>query len=75
MVSNAGLNIKSAIPTFGRWTGELATSLFAVPYRNTPINRIAQLLLSLPCRLLVASDRLMLDSTRYAICVWGRKPG
>lgn len=74
MVAGAGLTVESAIPTFGRWTGELATSLFAIPYRNTPINRVAQLLLGLPCRIFAASDHLMLDSTRYAICIWGRKP-
>ncbi len=74
MVAGAGLMVESAIPTFGRWTGELATSLFAIPYRNTPVNRVAQLVLGLPCRLLAASDPLMLDATRYAICIWGRKP-
>jgi SAM-dependent methyltransferase len=74
MVLGTGLKVVAARPTFGRWTGELATSLFALPYRNTPLNRVAQLALGVPCRLLAVSDRFGWDTPRYAACIWGTKP-
>jgi SAM-dependent methyltransferase len=52
--------------TFGYWTGELATSLFALPYRNTPVNRLAQASLAPLCRGLVLLDPMM-GGTRYAV--------
>ena len=62
----AGLRVDDLVLTFGRMTGELATSLFVLPYKNTPINRLAQLLVSLPCHVLARLDRIR-QKTRYAV--------
>lgn len=69
----AGINVLDWKRTFGRWTGELATSLFALPYRNTAFNRIFQLLLVIPCRALTVLDSLEFDKTRYAVLVVGTR--
>lgn len=74
LFDDAGGEVLEARPTFGYWTGELATSLFAMPYRNTPINRIFQILLAGPCRLLALADTLGWDTTRYAAGLCARKP-
>ena len=71
LVRTAGLRPAKLQRTFGRWTGELATSLFLLPYRNTPINRVAQLLLILPCRLLAALDSVVPMRNRYAVALEG----
>jgi hypothetical protein len=52
--------------TFGYWTGELATSLFALPYRNTSVNRLVQAGLAPLCRGLVLLDP-MVGGPRYAV--------
>lgn len=72
-VAGSGLDVVRSERTFGYWTGELATSLFALPYRNTPLNIIAQLILAVPGRLLAMADSLGLDKTRYAVGVVGRR--
>lgn len=69
----AGLTIEEARPTFSYWAGELATSLFAIPYKNSPLNRIAQLLLILPCRGLARLDPLVSRGTHFAAAVVGRR--
>jgi ubiquinone/menaquinone biosynthesis C-methylase UbiE len=70
-VRDVGFQVDTVIPTFGRMTGELATSLFALPYENTPVNRIAQLAVSFPCRALVRLDRIK-QHVRYAVAVTAR---
>ena len=72
-IKRAGLQVISTTPTFGYGTGELATSLFALPYRNTPINRVLQGLLAPLCRLLSMADTLQIEHTRYAVAVTARK--
>lgn len=69
----SGLRVKHWHPTFGYWTGELATSLFALPYRNTAINRIFQVLLILPCRALVHADPSVKSGAYYAVAVIAEK--
>lgn len=73
-VSQTGLEVLRVRRTFGYLTGELATSLFAVPYRNTMLNRALQLAVSVPCRVLGRLDELELGSVRYAVGVTSRKP-
>jgi hypothetical protein len=73
MVLESGLSVIAAQRTFGFWTGELATSLFAIPYRNSPLNRVAQFGLGLPCRLLALADQLELDSPRFAACILAQR--
>ena len=72
-VAESGIEVLRSERTFGYFTGELATSLFALPYRNTPLNVVAQLVLAVPGRLLAMADSLGLDSTRYAVGVLGRR--
>lgn len=74
-VSVAGLQILQASPTFGYFTGELATSLFNLPYANTRRNQILQGLLAPLCRVLALADNLNLEETRYAAQVLAIKPG
>lgn len=73
LLADCGAEIADARRTFGYWTGELATSLFAMPYRNTPLNRIFQVLLAGPCRMLAIADAFGWDSTRFAAAVCARK--
>lgn len=74
LFSDCGATIADARRTFGFWTGEMATSLFAIPYRNTPINRLFQLLLVGPCRLLALADSLGWSQRRFAAAVCASKP-
>lgn len=73
-VAASGLEILRKRRTFGYFTGELATSLFAVPYRNTPINRLLQLAAALPARMLAALDDVGFERTRYAVGVTAGQP-
>ena len=66
VTARAGFEVLRTWRTFGYWTGELATSLFALPYRNTPRNRVAQGLLAPACRMLALLDPILRDDTRYA---------
>ena len=73
MVEACGLPIVRAYRTFGYFTGELATSLFALPYAPTKINKMLLGLLAPPCRILARADTLNLESTRYAVAIVARK--
>lgn len=75
MVAGSGLEIRRALPTFGYWTGEMATSLFALPFRSSLRNRVLQALLAPLCRLLVLADRFELEKQRYALAVVARQRG
>jgi 2-polyprenyl-3-methyl-5-hydroxy-6-metoxy-1,4-benzoquinol methylase len=66
VTTRAGFQTLRTWRTFGYWTGELATSLFALPYRNTSRNRVAQGLLAPACRMLVLLDPMVRGDTRYA---------
>jgi ubiquinone/menaquinone biosynthesis C-methylase UbiE len=73
VVRNSGFAIESSRRTFGWFTGELATSLFALPHRNTTRNRIMQGILAPVCRALVLADRIGFGE-RYAVAVAGKRP-
>lgn len=68
----AGYEVTRADRTFGYYTGELATSLFNLPYENTPKNRVFQAMLAPFCRVLALADHLELERTRYAVAVEAR---
>lgn|GEM_PF-3728190 len=68
----AGYEVTRADRTFGYCTGELATSLFNLPYENTHKNRVLQAMLAPFCRMLALADQLELERTRYAVAVEAR---
>lgn len=74
LVASSGFEVVRARPTFGYWTGEMATSLFALPFRPTARNRLLQALLAPVCRVLALADALGVDKTRYAVAVTARRP-
>ena len=73
VVRRAGFSVESSSRTFGWFTGEMATSLFALPHRDTTRNRILQGLLAPVCRVLVLADQIGFGE-RYAVAVAGRRP-
>jgi SAM-dependent methyltransferase len=73
IVAATGFAVEHSRRTFGYWTGELATSLFALPFRSTARNRMLQALLAPVCRVLVLLDSLALERTRYAVAVVARR--
>lgn len=73
-VRASGLDVLEQRRTFGRYTGELATSLFALFFADSTRNRIAQALVSPLCRMLAMADPLRLDHTRYATAITARRP-
>lgn len=68
----AGYEVTRSVRTFGYYTGELATSLFNLPYENTLKNRVLQAMLAPFCRVLALADQLELERTRYAVAVEAR---
>ena len=74
-VRASGYSVERWERTFGYFAGEFATSLFALPYSNTPLNRLAQLGLAPVCRLLARWDRSYPGSERYGVLVVGRRDG
>ena len=73
-VEQSGLDVMRSRKTFGFYTGELATSLFALPYRDSAGNRILQGVLAPLCRSLTWADPWGLERTRYAVAVLSRRP-
>jgi len=73
MVGNQ-ITLRSVQRTFGYYTGELATSLFALPYANTLMNRVFQGLLAPICRLLAMADLWQVEKTRYAVAILAERP-
>ncbi len=67
VMRRTGYEVRRSHRTFGYYTGELATSLFNMPYAKTLPNKVAQALLSPICRLLAIADSLDLERTRYAL--------
>lgn len=67
VMGRTGYVVRRSHRTFGYYTGELATSLFNMPYEKTLPNKIVQALLSPICRLLAIADGLGLERTRYAL--------
>ena len=73
-VRAAGLDVLRWYRTFGFFTGELANSLFVLPYAPTTVNKILGGLLAPLCRVLAGADTLNLERTRYAVAVVAQKP-
>jgi SAM-dependent methyltransferase len=71
----AGYEVGDVQRTFGYFTGELATSLFNMPYQNTLTNRCLQAALAPFCRLLTIADSWGVERTRYAVAVQARRAG
>lgn len=74
ILQRIGYTIVTKYLTFGYFTGELATSLFALPHRQSALNRIFQGVLAPPCRLIAALDPIVPSKPRYAIGVLLRSP-
>jgi len=72
-VRQAGLSPAVEWRTFAYGAGELATSLFALPYANTLLNRIAQISLIPICRALVMADHRVRNGHHYAVAVAGSR--
>lgn len=72
VMRRAGYDVLTVRRTFGRYTGELAVSLFALAFENTLRNRIIQGLLAPVARVLAIADDLSLERTRYAVAVTAR---
>ena len=73
-VAATGLEVQQVTRTFGYYTGELATSLFALPFKPTLRNKILQGVLAPVCRALTLADSLQLDEPRYAVGILAKKP-
>lgn len=67
VLGRTGYEVTRSHRTFGYYTGELATSLFNMPYQKTLRNQVLQAMLSPVCRVLAIADRLGLERTRYAL--------
>jgi trans-aconitate methyltransferase len=72
-VRQAGLTPAVEWRTFAYRAGELATSLFALPYANTLLNRLAQISLIPVCRVLVMADHRVRTGHHYAVAVAGSR--
>ncbi len=73
LVGQAGLTVTEYLPTFGYFTGELATSLFCLPFQPTTRNKVLQAFMAPFLRPLVFADQLGVEKTRFAVAVRGRK--
>ena len=71
---DSGLKIVTTFKTFGYYTGELANSIFMIPYRNTTFNRVLQGLCAPMCRFLCLLDLMKLESVRYAVALLLQNP-
>jgi 2-polyprenyl-3-methyl-5-hydroxy-6-metoxy-1,4-benzoquinol methylase len=74
LVRSTGLQITESRRTFARYTGELATGLFNMPYRPTLSNQIVQALLALPARALAMADSPAQKGPHYALALSAHKP-
>lgn len=74
ILQGVGFQVINSVETFGLLTGELATSLFALPHAPGPMNRILQALLAPACRIISLGDFLHFDNRRYAVAVILQKP-
>mgnify|MGYP001612014669 CR=1 FL=1 len=74
IVRNTGLEIQRFHRTFGLFTGELATGLYALHNASNKFNREICAFLAFPCRLLASADTLNIERTRYAVAVLAQKP-
>lgn len=72
VVRRAGFADVERRRTFGYYSGELATSLFNLPFGNSLANKAIQALIAPVCRVLALADLLQLERTRYAVAVTAR---
>lgn len=72
-VRRAGFAPSVVWRTFAYRAGELATSLFAMPYANTRLNRLAQVALIPICRGLAMADHRVRTGHHYAVAVGGTR--
>ena len=72
LLRRTGYDVIRSYRTFGYYTGELATSLFNMPYDNNLTNKLIQAMLSPLCRGLALADQLGLERTRYALAAEAR---
>lgn len=72
-VRKSGLQVVEIGPTFGRYSGELANSLFVLPHRASRMNSVLQAVLSPACRLLASLDPMTLNGSHYAVALISRK--
>ncbi len=73
IVEEAGFLVEEMRRTFGRYTGELAVSLFALPHRPTALNQALQAILAPLCRIVALADQWQLDRPRYAVALRGSR--
>lgn len=73
VLQRSGYQVDRSYRTFGYFTGELATSLFNMPYESTTTNRVLQATLAPLCRLLAIADGLGIERTRYAVAAEVRR--
>lgn len=73
VLERSGYRVERSYRTFGYFTGELATSLFNMPYESTLANRVLQASLAPFCRVLAMADELGLERTRYAVAAEARR--
>jgi len=73
-VREAGFDVRASLRTFGYWTGELATSLFALAYKDSTLNRVFQACLAPLGRILVLLDPILPQRTRYGVLVVASRP-
>jgi len=75
LMGRTGYEVTRSQRTFGYYTGELATSLFNMPYENTLANKLVQAMLSPLCRALALADEMGWERTRYAISAEAKLAG
>ena len=73
LIENSGFLVETFENTFGRFTGELATSFFLLRYGNGVGDRLYQAVMSMPCKALALADFLGVDKTRYAVAIGGTR--
>jgi SAM-dependent methyltransferase len=73
VVEQSGLLVDETMRTFGRYTGELAVSVFALPHRNNIVNKVLQAMLAPFCRVVAWADMLNVERTRYAVAIKGAR--
>ena len=73
VLERSGYQVDRSYRTFGYFTGEMATSLFNMPYESTLANRMLQASLAPFCRVLAMADELVWEHTRYAVAAEVRR--
>jgi SAM-dependent methyltransferase len=72
-VRDSGLDVVESRRTFGYWTAEMATSLFALGFRDSAAHRIYQAAVAPVCRMLAIADGIHATGERYAVSVLSQR--